>query len=847
MAATRFMRDLEIPLLEGKNSAAVDLFDRLHARKVLAAFGRSFGVLPQGEATPDQERFLDQAVTGLAQDGKVISVRLSLFAEMVKGRPWTPATFKEVGGTAGIGVTFLEETFSASTAPPEHRLHQKAARAVLKALLPEHGTDIKGNLRAHQELLQASGYARRPREFDDLLRILDGELRLVTPAQLETDRESGQESNMPDASGSSVSLSRYYQLTHDYLVPALRQWLTGKQRETWRGRAELRLAERAALWAAKPQNRYLPPWWEWANILLLTRNKDRTAPQRAMLRAATWRHLLQAGLLVLLLALLGGATWQWSKALRAEALVQTLHSAEIVGVPSIVTELSSYRRWAYPRLVQMAKGSPPDSRERLYAGLALLPWDPKQVDYLYQRLLTATPDEFMVIRDALLTEHSQQLVPRLWALLDTDADPARRFRAAIALGHYDSDNPKWAKLIDEVAQHVVTENPFDVLKFNIGTTAIVRDLNNSLIRIIRDPTRPVSERSQATHLLIRGMSVTTGLDAVRFELFLDAEGRPYDLLLPWVLTDPEVLTWVNKELAKRAAPEASEQTKDQLARRQAHAAAVLLQLDQREERLRSSDLVHAHDLWLRLRQGSDPRVRTFLLHRLGSVGVNPQTLLQQLDVERDLVARRALLLSLGGFAEYKLTAQTRQELATKLLPLYRDDPDPGIHAAIDWLLRLPQWDCREKLRAIDQQRAGQPPGNRGWYVTKRQGHTLAVVRDPEEFPMGSPATESDRQVEEAWHRKRIPRSFAIATKEVTVQQFREFLKANPGIRHDWVSTAKYSPDPDGPILGVTWFAAAQYCRWLSEQEGIPEEQMCYPRLDHIKEGMTLPADSLART
>ena len=46
-----------------------------------------------------------------------------------------PATLKEVGGTEGVGVTFLEETFSASTAPPEHRLHQKAAQAVLKALL----------------------------------------------------------------------------------------------------------------------------------------------------------------------------------------------------------------------------------------------------------------------------------------------------------------------------------------------------------------------------------------------------------------------------------------------------------------------------------------------------------------------------------------------------------------------------------------------------------------------------------------------------------------------------------------------------------------------------------------
>ena len=59
-------------------------------------------------------------------------------------------------------MTFLEETFSASTAPPEHRLHQKAAQAVLKALLPESGTDIKGQMRSRQELLEARGMRTAP-------------------------------------------------------------------------------------------------------------------------------------------------------------------------------------------------------------------------------------------------------------------------------------------------------------------------------------------------------------------------------------------------------------------------------------------------------------------------------------------------------------------------------------------------------------------------------------------------------------------------------------------------------------------------------------------------------------
>ena len=72
----------------------------------------------------EQGAFLDQAVAELAREGKVICVRLALFAEMVKGKPWTPATLEEVGGTEGVGVTFLEETFSSRP----HRLNIACTR-----------------------------------------------------------------------------------------------------------------------------------------------------------------------------------------------------------------------------------------------------------------------------------------------------------------------------------------------------------------------------------------------------------------------------------------------------------------------------------------------------------------------------------------------------------------------------------------------------------------------------------------------------------------------------------------------------------------------------------------------
>ena len=377
MAATRFMRELEVRLVEGQNSAAVDLFPIRHAEKVLAAFGRAFGVLPENpsETSKDQKQFLEQAVAGLAQEGKVISVRLALFAEMMKGKAWTPASLKAVGGTEGVGVTFLEETFSAATAPPEHRYHQKAARADLKILLPETGSDIKGHMRSYAELLEASGYGSRPKDFDDLIRILDNEIRLITP----TDPEG------KDANSDSVLQTKpgqkYYQLTHDYLVHSIREWLTRKQKETRRGRAELLLADRAAVWNARPENRQLPSLLQWFTIRWWTQKKNWTPPQKKMMAKAGRYHAVRGLVLAMVLALVGWGGYEGHGTLKAHALRDRLLDANTNEVPSIVQDMGSYRRWINPLLHEdYGKAeADKDARKQLHASLALLPVDGTQV------------------------------------------------------------------------------------------------------------------------------------------------------------------------------------------------------------------------------------------------------------------------------------------------------------------------------------------------------------------------------------------------------------------------------------------------------------------------------------
>jgi formylglycine-generating enzyme required for sulfatase activity len=110
---------------------------------------------------------------------------------------------------------------------------------------------------------------------------------------------------------------------------------------------------------------------------------------------------------------------------------------------------------------------------------------------------------------------------------------------------------------------------------------------------------------------------------------------------------------------------------------------------------------------------------------------------------------------------------------------------------------------------------------------------MVVIPRPLEFAMGSPPSEEGHVPYERQHKRRIGRSFAIAAKPVTVREFRRFLRQTK--LEEWFEVGgqvaplmkKYSPDEDGPIILVDWYRAAEYCNWLSQQEGIPEEQWCY--------------------
>ncbi|WP_406694967.1 protein kinase [Singulisphaera sp. Ch08] len=818
MSVTRFMQELEVQLVEGQNSAAVDLFSMRHARKVLAAFGRAFDALPGFPAAPkkDQLAFINQAVDGLAQDGKVVCVQLSLFAEMVKHKTWTLATLKDVGGTQGVGVTFLDETFSDATSPPEYRRHLRAMREVLRALLPELGTEIKGHMRSRSELLEASGRGESRNDFDEILRVLDNELRLITP----TDPQG-------DVASEFSGLEPHYQLTHDYLVPSLRDWLTKKQRETRRGRAEIRLAERAALWGTKHERRQLPSFLEWLDIRLYTQRSRWNEREAKLMRTAMRLHAVRfsRGFFVLVVATaIGMESYTY---LRAGVLVDRLFAADTAKVPDIIRQMFPYRRWVNPRLQNARARAKLGSQESLRASLALLPVDSEQELVLIDQLVDADPPAVRIVRDAL-APGSPKVKENLWRVLENVLVPnGRRLRAACTLASYDPDSPRWAAVASDIVSTLTGEDLFAITHWS------------ELLHPVREKLRrPLTNTFLTQHDNQRGFIAASLLGEythdrpdLLVELIKQANPRQLPILLSSQSSEskPKLAAVVETVLSEPIPHQAERIELNRLARQKANAALVLTALGP------------ATTLWRSLELKPDPRLRGYLIARMPSFEFDPLKLLEEVQRHPVPSVRQALVLCLGEFDDNLLPQGMRNNLLPKLMTLYQADPDPGVHSALDWLLG--RWSFADQVRAIDLKLAGvQPKSGQGWRVTS-QGQTMVLVEGPLTFQMGAPPDEIGLiapKVDETQHTRHIRRTFEIASKELSFQQFLASPYAPPHLKID-------SPNEANPIIGVTFYDAAKYCRWLSERENTPDDQMCFPPIADIKDGFQMPPDYLSRT
>jgi formylglycine-generating enzyme required for sulfatase activity len=783
----------------------------------------------------------------------VVPVQLALFVDLVRTRPWTPATLHDLGAAAGpgrlldrVGVAFLEDSFNSRSATPSHKLHAAGAKRVLEALLPDAGAAIRGHKRSTPDLRSLSGYDARPADFLNLLRILDGELRLVTP----TDPPAGD-----SASGAAAtSGTAYYQLTHDYLVPALREWLSGDRRRSAKGRAELALAERTAFWSARNETQQLPTLAEWVQIRWLTRPSDWRPAQRRMMGRADRVHgsRVAAAALVALVATLGGLAARGrvvtrQLALEADGAVRTLLAADVAAIPAALEPLARHRDRVVPVLREVVADDADDGRTlRATLGLAALAGaggsagDEPAFALLAGRLPVAEPDEVAVIVDRL-APRAEEFAERYRGEASDPAGGPRRLRAAAALAAHGTGGDVWSGIAAGLAEELVDVPTVHLATWLEALRGVRAALVPAVVDVFRDPARREVERSRAADILADYAAddpavlaaVATTAEPRQFATLAGAVGKVFDRVAP-------ILEGVVTEALPVGVP-ASAPEREHLAIRQAKAAAVLLRYGRPER------------VWPMFVHTPDPRVRSELMHFVKpfageALADTAAALADRLGAERDVSAKRALVLTLGDVvAGADAGGETLGEVRARVVPIIRQifetDPDPGLHAAAEWTLR--QWGERPRIRphrgaglAADPPRLaatraelvreGGRPAH--WYVNAH-GQTLVVVAGPVAFTMGSPETEEDHLPNERQRDVRIAASFAIGATPVTRAQYQSVIGA-PQAMVPYV-LGKMGIDTGGakgddvPMVGITWLEAAAYCNKLGRAEGLPEDQLVY--------------------
>ncbi len=819
MPAARFMDALDIPIVQGTNFATVDLFDETHAAEVLGRFGQAFGKLPPNrqDFTLAQSSFLKSVAEGLSNGGQVVPVHLALFAEMIESKPWEVSTLREVGGTTGVGVNFLEETFSSRSANPSHRKHQQAAREVLKALLPEIGSDIKGHMRSREDLLQAAGYQDRDLELNDLLRVLDGDLRLITP----TDPEG-----FHSDSDSSFQ-ARHYQLTHDYLVPSLREWLNRQQKETRRGRAQLCLEERSSLWSVHREKRQLPSLFEWLEISRFVPRSQRGSETQLMMSAATSQHASRLFMTSCALVMLAAAglfvrytIQQRNEANRLDNVVSNLWRAAPDHLPSILMDLDGSSDSWREEVTEIADDVTTDADRRIRAMIALASTDTKWLSQLTRHLTHCSPAEHAIVLERI-QRSGAAVSDLLWERLQDKMQPQEIVRLSSALAQVDAQSPRWQEFSPTVVQALVK---CDALFSNEWLPELVRvipHLGPHLESVCLNTSESDSKRLMAVSLisaLSRQQPEYPTPERLQ-EIVIAKEAYLRDALAATMLARREKLLPAVIEAADIAIPEGDSEAIQQQISRAASAIIVAQKLGHDGAFLRA------------MGQTVDPRVRTQLINRFAETAA---TTFLDTDVfnQQSALVRQGLLLGLHHISQ-NLPPIEYSTLLTRAKEVFISDPDSGVHAAAEFILRTSGED--ETLNQMSEN----CPSKGNWRILPN-GLCMIRIEAPGTIDVGTtPATDDSDGVQP--HRTvKIDYAFEVSSTEITVQQMHEYIQSTQ-------PSATVSFSRDSPMGRVTLFEAMKFCRLLSEQEpDFNPDHCCYPSVSEIGPDMHLLRGFLLR-
>jgi hypothetical protein len=617
--------------------------------------------------------------------------------------------------------------------------------------------------------------------------------------------------NELDPSNSVISGERHFQLTHDFLVPALRSWLTRKQKETFRGRTQLRFEEQAELWAAKPESRRLPSMVDWIRYVIWIRRGQSSPSQIRMMNRATLVHLRNGMIALLLLVGIGFGVVEGIRYNRTDQFVEQLGTASPSTVLSIIQDYSDYTSRAESDLRAMRDASEESSEQHLNATLALLSVDSSLASPLAERMLRADPVTSNTIVRAL-THHSSDIRDLLWErLTDDDERQTGRIRAAEAILTFYNVDPQdaaWetnAGLFAELLVSAVsaTEFPDERRRLLDVFRPMRQHMLVPLTELFTDSTPGIAD----TATIVMANYAIDQPDLLA-ELIMLASPDQLRQLDPLKNNLTEVGEKILLDQVAREFPVDDDPV--QQSRRQTNAAITLLQLGRTKD----------PEVWQCFMERPDPRLQVYIIHQCRKQDLPVELFIDRLRDESDRGIRNALVQTLGSYPRSWFAAQDYSFLQEKLSEMMGDAADPAAHANAEWALK--QWEDHttilegfEKLRNRVQQ-----PDSR---ITLVHNGSVFVQFDGTSDPS-------------------IERVFAFCNKEVTQA---EFKKCFP----DSYYNRDRADSIDCAASIIRFYMALMYCQWLNVQEQVPESEWCFDpiTLQNAVEGNVEYTPDLSRT
>ncbi len=548
--------------------------------------------------------------------------------------------------------------------------------------------------------------------------------------------------------------------------------------------------------------------------------------------AATRRYASRVGLAVTAIILLAVIIYDRIAATRADGLVQALTTSDSRDLPEIAATLPGARWRVKNRLLSYLDANAPDGDQRVRILLGLVATGAPTSDELVEEMLQVEPALSLAVAK-VFKEHGrleELQAPLAKVAGDHTSTPARRLRASMALAQLDPEKSavEWDSIANALSGAMLDDAADNPTHFTTWTEAFYparRHFVGPLRQLFTDQSLPETQRLLAANILA---SYLADDDSQILELAFKSTPKQFGAFASALARPtPDIQSQILRVATTSMPTDASETEKDEFARKQANAIALLY---------RAGDDQY---VWPALEHRPDPRLRSFLLDHFCNTTV-PADWAQRFEGETDAGRRQAMILALGRSLGSARSNEVATTIVKPLLRVYREDVDSGVHSAAEWALRQIGQDEALEREIGELAQLGIRPGFR-WYITPSR-LTMIVVESPGQVKLGSPESEPGRDArdEREWT-KDLNWTFAISATEITQKQYRDLVPEYKSKEY----LNEFATSEDCPVNAVSWLDALRFCRVLSERDGTAESEMAVPSEPRI--GKAFYPDYLERS